>query len=144
VPDHRTIASGRHHIPPVAADRATIRKDAVLARPCVPTRETFAVTQRARLNRRRANARTVHGALLSNRRCAVGGFRYSVRNQRATTNGRAGVSGPSSTRLAAYIPAGLLAALNAVAQSIERVLHNNEVLADVLRAGRRVLGEGRI
>jgi hypothetical protein len=49
-----------------------------------------------------------------------------------------------STRLAAYIPAGLLAALNAVAQSIERVLHNNEVLADVLRAGRRVLGEGRI
>jgi hypothetical protein len=74
VPDNRAIASGRHHIPFVAAEPATIRQDAILPRPCDRTGEGFALTQRAGPSKRGAEVRARHGALLNNRRCAGGGL----------------------------------------------------------------------
>jgi hypothetical protein len=72
VPDDRAITLGRHHIPFVAAEPATIGQDAILPRPCDRTGEGFALTQRARPSKRGAEARVCHGALLNKRRCAGG------------------------------------------------------------------------
>jgi hypothetical protein len=64
----------------------------VFARSCDLARGAFAVTPRARPNRRPAAGGAIHWALLSKHRGAGGGLQYARSKHRATTSGRAGAS----------------------------------------------------